>query len=176
MDQKLFLIINSLSGQTIWLDKLIYFCAVYLPWITVAFLIILILSKRKWLEIFKGLFIFFSAGLAWFLAGLFKYIYFSPRPFMELFVNKPLFTMEVWWDSFPSGHAVFFAALAGSAFGLKQKKWGLYLSTMAIIIALARVAAGVHWPSDVVVGLLFGGAVGFLLGHFFKRVFPKKDN
>jgi len=171
VDQKLFLLLSGLSGQSVWLDKLIYFCAVTLPWVVAVVLVIWILAQKNWSGKVKGVLVFFSASLTWWLASLFKYVYFSPRPFMELFQNKPLFTMDIWWDSLPSGHAVLFGALAGSAFGLKQKRWGLFLSTVAIIIAVARVIAGVHWPSDVIVGLFFGGGIGFLLSYFFNRVF-----
>ena len=171
MDQKLFLLLSGLSGQSVWLDKLIYFCAVTLPWVTVVGLVIWILAQKSWSGKVKGILVFFSAGLTWWLASLFKYAYFSPRPFMELFQNKPLFTMDIWWDSLPSGHAVLFGALAGASFIFKNKKIGFGLSAIAIIIAMARVIAGVHWPSDVVAGLLFGSVVGYLLSYFFNRIF-----
>jgi len=171
VDQKLFLLLSSLSGQSVWLDKLIYFCAVLLSWVVVIVLIVWILGQKSWPEKVKGVLVFFSAGLSWWLASLFKYAYFSPRPFMELFQNKPLFTMDIWWDSLPSGHAVLFGALAGASFVFKNKKIGFGLSAIAIVIAVARVIAGVHWPSDVLAGLVFGGSTGYLVSYFFNRIF-----
>lgn len=171
MDQKLFLLLSGLSGQYLWFDKLIYFCAVILPWLSIAVFVVWVLFQKTWLEKAKGILVLFSAGLVWWLASLFKYSYFSPRPFMELFENKPLFTMDVWWDSLPSGHAVLFAALAGASLIFRNRKLGLVLSLVALVIAVARVVAGVHWPSDVVIGLILGGVTGYLLGIGLTSVF-----
>jgi len=79
--------------------------------------------------------------------------------------------MDIWWDSLPSGHAVLFGTLAGASLTFKNKKIGFVLLATAVVIAVARVIAGVHWPSDVVAGLLFGGVVGYLLSYFFNRIF-----
>lgn len=173
MDQKLFLFLSGFSGQSAWFDELIYFCAVWLPWVVVFSLLLWILLQKNWSEIIKGILVLFVAGLVWWLASLFKYTYFSPRPFMELFQNKPLFTTDVWWDSVPSGHAVLFGALAGASLILKNKTISFVLLVSSIIIALARVMAGVHWPSDIIIGLIFGGSLGYLLSRGLGRVFLK---
>ena len=58
--------------------------------------------------------------------------------------------------SFPSGHAAraFLIAFVGSALG---PPWlGVALWIWAPLVALARVAMGVHYVSDVVAGALFG--------------------
>lgn len=173
MDKKIFLFLNSLAGQNFLVDQFIYFSAVILPWLTILIFIVWIIFQKSWRKIIKGMLVFASASVAWFLTSLFKYNYFSPRPFVEIFQFQPLFTMNIWWDSLPSSHAVFFSALAGSSFLFKKKAVSFCLILVAIIIAFARVIAGVHWPSDVVAGLVFGGIIGYFLAKGLDKVFFK---
>lgn len=64
--------------------------------------------------------------------------------------------------SFPSGHAAraFLIAVIGTALG---PAWlGILLWVWAPLVALARVAMGVHYLSDVVAGALFGVIVALI--------------
>ena len=61
--------------------------------------------------------------------------------------------------SFPSGHATLAFALA-TALSLRWPKGRYWWFGCAALVALSRVALGVHWPTDVVVGAVIGwGAV-----------------
>ena len=67
--------------------------------------------------------------------------------------------------SFPSGHAVRLAALAVSvAFFYLPLGW--LLGGMALGVAAARVAVGIHYVSDIVVGLSIGALVAWLAISF----------
>ena len=66
--------------------------------------------------------------------------------------------------SFPSGHAVRMAMLATAGFALGHPWFGLVLMLWAPWVALARVAMGVHYVSDVAGGLLIGVGMGLALG------------
>jgi undecaprenyl-diphosphatase len=68
--------------------------------------------------------------------------------------------------SFPSGHAA--GSFAFAAFiGATNRRAGLVLAGLATLIALSRVALGVHYPSDVAVGALLGGVLGSLGARLF---------
>jgi undecaprenyl-diphosphatase len=63
--------------------------------------------------------------------------------------------------SFPSGHAVRLAALAVSA-AFFYPPLGWLLGVMALGVAAARVAVGIHYVSDIVVGLSIGVLVAWV--------------
>ena len=61
--------------------------------------------------------------------------------------------------SFPSGHAASAFAFATAA-GHGVVAFDLPLRVMATAVAYSRVHTGVHYPGDVLVGALIGGAAG----------------
>jgi undecaprenyl-diphosphatase len=68
--------------------------------------------------------------------------------------------------SFPSGHAVAVAVLAGALMPRRSLAAQLGLVLLALLVCLSRLAIGVHWPLDV----LAGAACGFALAHVAGRV------
>ena len=59
--------------------------------------------------------------------------------------------------SFPSGHAATAAALAGVAvLAVRAPGWRVMFVILASLVALSRIAVGVHWPVDVCVGFAGG--------------------
>lgn len=69
-------------------------------------------------------------------------------------------------DSFPSGHTAGLAAAAAVAW-IYHPGWALGLVGAAAVVGAARVASGVHYVSDVLVGLLAGGCSGLLILRLF---------
>jgi undecaprenyl-diphosphatase len=68
--------------------------------------------------------------------------------------------------SFPSGHAARAAMIAMLALLWCPIVIGLALAFWALLVSLARIAMGVHYPSDVLAGALLGlifGAAAYLL-------------
>ncbi len=61
--------------------------------------------------------------------------------------------------SFPSSHAVnnFAAATILAYF---YRKWLWAFATFAAVVAFSRVSVGVHYPSDILAGAIFGAAIG----------------
>ena len=65
--------------------------------------------------------------------------------------------------SFPSGHAMLAAAVAG-ALWWSSRAAALALAAFALLIGLSRVWLGMHYPSDVLAGFAVGAALGLVCG------------
>lgn len=111
--------------------------------------------------------ILFSALFAWGIAKAIKFLYFSPRPF-EALQNVNLLFEHNGGDSFPSGHATFYSALAIS-FYFYHKYLAIIYIIGAFLIGLSRIIAGIHWPLDILAGYALGGLIGYLTYHFLKK-------
>lgn len=87
-----------------------------------------------------------------------KMTYFTPRPYM---VNHlPTFvTIPPVDSSFPSGHTMLAFALATIIF-LSHRKLGIILFIVAGAIGVGRVLANVHYPIDIISGLILGVTIG----------------
>jgi undecaprenyl-diphosphatase len=67
------------------------------------------------------------------------------------------------WSSFPSDHAVFYAALA-TGFWMVNRWAGLFATLHALlVIAFARVYLTLHYPSDILGGAVLGLLCGLVL-------------
>lgn len=89
-----------------------------------------------------------------------SYVYFRPRPFALEPVNLLFYRPSV--SSFPSiPIAAAFTFAMGAWYA--NRRIGKILFTLGILYALARVYAGVHYPSDVIGGAAIGAGMAWLL-------------
>lgn len=58
--------------------------------------------------------------------------------------------------SFPSGHACASFAAAAVYYRMAPKRWGISVVILASLIAFSRLYVGVHYPTDVLAGILIG--------------------
>jgi len=116
-------------------------------------------------------FVLITSLSAWGIATVLKHFIVSPRPFIYFENLKPLF-LHGGMDSFPSGHAMFFGALATSLFFIHKRIGVLYIF-VALIVGLARVASGIHFPIDILLGYIFGIMVASIFNLIFKGKFVK---
>ena len=65
--------------------------------------------------------------------------------------------------SFPSGHAVRSMMLAVVALGLGPLWLGMSMLVWAPLVGLARTLMGVHYPSDILAGMVLGVLLGVLV-------------
>lgn len=149
------------------------FFAKYLAWVFCGLLIMFIMKelvvhlfKREDRHVRKILFsIGISAIISFFTQWLAKLLIYSGRPFTTGVYSYYQYGGH---DSFPSGHALVFMALAVTVFKF-HKYWGVMFIIMAIIIGIFRIIVGIHWPVDILIGWLLGVIIGILSAHFIKK-------
>lgn len=103
------------------------------------------------------------------LNGVVKNIAQVPRPFDKGIT--PVRQETATGFSFPSGHTQNFATTS-TFFAIKfKKKWFTILAAVLIVlVAFSRLYLGVHYPSDVIVGVAFGVGMAFLGSYLFDSV------
>ncbi len=165
MNLDIFYFLNNFSHQSEIFDKIVIFIAGPFSYFVILFAIIFLLfhhdvlpSKNPWklflLKYKEILLVFFSGIFAWVISRILKTLIQAPRPF-EMFENvRPLF-LHGGMDSFPSGHATFFGALAVSIF-MSHKKVGYIFMLFAFMIGMARIISGIHFPVDILGGFIIG--------------------
>jgi undecaprenyl-diphosphatase len=163
MNLQIFNFLYNFAHQFAFVDKLIIFCAVYLPYLVTLGALIFILSHHKsWTEVIR---VFASGVVAWITASVLKMLVHTPRPFNAISTVHSLFPESGY--AFPSGHATFFSAIAFAIY-FKHKKAGYIFLACALIIGLARIAGGVHYPIDILGGYVLGFLVAFSIQKFKK--------
>ncbi|MBI2628366.1 MAG: phosphatase PAP2 family protein [Candidatus Niyogibacteria bacterium] len=172
MNLYLFNIIHGFSGKWLFLDWLGVFFAEYLGYFLILASFVLIFKKRDRQEqIYFFSFIFSSLILArGIITEAIKFFIAWPRPFFVLNF-QPLIDANGINTSMPSGHAAFYFALAAAIFifNVKASRW---FFGAALLMGLARVFAGVHWPADILVGAAIGISSVFLVKYIFSAISP----
>ncbi|NCN24918.1 phosphatase PAP2 family protein, partial [Candidatus Berkelbacteria bacterium] len=74
--------------------------------------------------------------------------------------------------SFPSDHAMFVASVATMFWLYGYKKLSYWTGGIGILIVIMRVVVAVHYPLDIVAGLILGSLISWAL--FKNRCFMEK--
>ena len=162
LDHYIFQLINGFVFRWVWLDMVGIYLAQYFIYLMVVILLLFLLKfKKNW----KMVLIALTSGLVarFLLTGLIRLLEPRVRPFNIADVN--LLINRVNEQSFPSGHASFAFGLATVVY-LYNKKWGIVFFVLAILISIARIFAGVHWPADILAGAAVGIFSGWLVNKF----------
>ncbi|MDO4903908.1 MAG: phosphatase PAP2 family protein [Limosilactobacillus sp.] len=88
----------------------------------------------------------------------------APRPYEKSGI-EPLIKRGKKGDSFPSRH-VFSATVISMVALWIAWPFGVVLMVLSVLLACARVMGGVHYPRDVVAGMLAGVICGLFLWMF----------
>lgn len=148
----LFFLVFGLSSHISFVDNLMIFGARYL--VFAGFLLNLFL-------IFKGtnrerkafILIILALPIAILIIMGIHLFFFEPRPSVTLHIT-PLYPYKP-DASFPSRHASFMSIIAFSYLYFKSKWSSLFLLLM-IWVGISRVYVGVHYPIDILGGILVG--------------------
>jgi len=93
-----------------------------------------------------------------------------PRPFLAL--PATVLVPPPHDPSFPSDHAAAAAAVSTTLLMAGMPEWGSVAWLVAAGVGAARVAVGVHYPSDIVGGFVVGAVFAFVLLTFYPPLRP----
>jgi undecaprenyl-diphosphatase len=134
-------------------------------------LITSIVSKSKTIRIKFFVLVSLLILVAIISQGL-KTLIFRERPFKTYsFIEK---LSEGGDSSFPSGHTLeAFAMATALSLSFSKKKIIIPVYLWAMLVAYSRMALGVHYPSDVLAGIIIGTFIGWTVPWIFNRFTPR---
>lgn len=144
----------------------------WLPWLLVVTSGLLLISTGLRIE---GLVTLIGTALGWPINMLLKFLIGRPRP-SEALVHV---SSKFYYESFPSGHVVFFVEFFGFLLFLAYVliKPGrlryaalIVLGLPIVLVGVSRVYLGAHWPSDVAGAYLAGGIWLILMIEIYRRL------
>lgn len=166
MNQALFLAINGLAGQNPWLDGVMIALATAGPFVMFGAVLALGIAgmvrhrddRARWAVhtlVFMGINLVLSMAIG--------FIHYSPRPFVNQTVNQ--LVPHSADSGLPSDHATGSMALAVGSWDLSR--WmGAAMTVLAVLVGLARVYVGVHYPADILAAWLLVGLSSLVYRRF----------
>lgn len=98
------------------------------------------------------------------------------RPFAQYPTQITQRDYEVGPYSFPSGHATA-AFVSATALSLSYNKW--YITVPAYVyagfVSYSRMRLGVHYPTDILAGIVIGVGAGYLTWHIDKLIRRRQE-
>ncbi|HFU7090072.1 TPA: undecaprenyl-diphosphatase [Bacillus cereus] len=166
IDYKIFNFINKHVEENLIIDNMMIFLAEYAQFLFPIVLIVFwLLNKGK-----GRIFVFqttLAFGIAFTLTKFIKMLFYRDRPFVSHLDINQLVDHSI-NSSFPSNHATSALVIAVSIY-LFYKRLGIACLIIALGIAFSRIWVGVHYPVDVIVGIIFGSCISLLVHHYFRR-------
>ncbi|MCL1785937.1 MAG: phosphatase PAP2 family protein [Alphaproteobacteria bacterium] len=119
----------------------------------------------------SGLYVLSAVLVSGVITGCLKIFFGRARPVLwEIFGQTGFYPFHSEWvfNSMPSGHAAAaFAAMA--TVGILFKRYKIPVWIAAALFGLSRIAAGAHWPSDVILGAF----IGIVSAEFIRAAFAR---
>lgn len=153
-------------------------------WMCVIVIVIIVYARHKNKTTLKKVAILALIALLFsdLIVYCLKHLVNEPRPFITL-DNVNLLISEDDPFSFPSGHTTSTFAVVG-VFVLNMKDLvkrhynlvNIALIIFAVLIPFTRMYVGVHYPGDVLAGVIIGISGALLVNHYKNEIFDKLEH
>ncbi len=176
IDLHLFYALHNLAGQSALGDAVIVFFAKYYLFVLAGIMTGFIYKdyyispRRKFLSGVSA--VLLTVGASFVLAQIIYYFYHRARPFLALPIHHLLTESSY---SFPSSHTIVIFSMATAALAY-SKRLAYFLYISGFIVGAARVMAGVHYPLDILGGIILGTLMGLVVQVLAKSVTRQTNN
>ena len=164
IDYTLFRVINNLAGRSHTLDVVMIDLAKYSPLVYAGALALLWLTwkpRNQRAALFAGI----SALVALGLGQIVGYAFPRDRPYLAHHVS--LLITHSPDTSFPSDHTTLAFAVAIAVWQFNRRA-GITLLIFGVLVAVARVFVGAHYPGDVIGGAVLGAITSLFILRLFE--------
>jgi len=176
IDQQSFLAIYNYADQIVWLEFAAYYVARYgilLYLIILTWLFYRREEKEQKINDKKAVvYVLISLALAFLVDEIVNLLKVRHRPFVTFpaYVAKLNVVQDL--TSFPSTHTIFVFVISFSLYLSNYRKLAYGLMAFAVILGLSRIVAGVHYPFDILGGIVLGAVIPIFVhreGGWFKQ-------
>ena len=150
-------------------NDIIFFLNTNGVFLLIGFAFALLAIRKKDHEVLTHAIVVFVISVV--VSILLKQLFNRDRPFETLGV--PAKAGLSIFQSFPSAHAAMSFAVSTTV-ALHRRKIGIFFLILATLVSLGRVAAGVHYPSDIAFGILVGVTISLFFDTFHTRRTKKR--
>ncbi|MCL6452383.1 MAG: undecaprenyl-diphosphatase [Alicyclobacillus sp.] len=174
-DNHVFHFINGFAGHTPILDTVMPWIAKYcLEAYMALFIITWFLLPKKDSDRRHALVVSVLAGcLALLINVVISHFWYRPRPFVALPHGQDTQLVPHAADaSFPSDHAAGGWAFASALWGRGPKALSWIYTILGVLVMIARVYTGLHWPTDVIGGMVIGIVSGRVMWAASRFIYP----
>lgn len=184
LDQELLLFFNGFHSD--WMDQVMILATKTIFWLPLYLILFyLIIRNKKWDTLFYLIGVAVTIALADQITSSFMKPFFARlRPSQEPSLIGILHTV----NNYKGGLYGFASSHAANTFGVAMFLWLLFkgryhwisvIFIWAAFMSYTRIYLGVHYPGDILVGMIIGlfcGWIGFLLSRFLTTRFGKQIN
>ena len=178
IDHSLFLFLNGKNN--LFFDDLMYEVTASLAWIPLyLFFLYFIFRQYRWktiiIVVMTGLMILVSDQLANLAKDIFQRLRPSHEPGLTVHLVK----------AYKGGLYGFYSSHASNTFSIavflivmtwNRFKWiGMIALPWALLMSYTRIYLGVHFPGDILAGILMGCLIGYFFGRGTLKIFKKKS-
>jgi len=169
-DTAVLIFLNGAVGRFFLVDWFFIFFSEFFVYILAAAFLLFLFRIKGWkhrANIFSLgiLSVILSRGIA---TPIIRFFFENPRPFVALGI-EPLVS-HAQTPSFPSGHMAFIIPIVLTLWYI-NKRAGVWSFAGALLIGIGRVGAGIHWPTDILGGVLIG-VIAFVVVQILLKKFP----